>query len=171
MDSPHAMSGPRPLHVTHNASAGSAVYRSKNATLEHLLPRRRILGRRQTKDFDRSGEPVWASHAEILCRGPVPRGGCEELLHWRRAERQFRQDLGRPHRKNDGYAGAELAFFGAVASVFSPLIEDRNLRWELHVDETPFDLWTIQGHFPPRAGTDDERRWMSENKASARTHP
>jgi len=64
----------------------------------------------------------------------------------------------------------KLAFFGAIASVFSPLIEDRNLRWELHVDETPFDLWTIQGHFPPRAGTDDERRWMSENKASARTH-
>jgi|GEM_PF-4155089 Putative oxalocrotonate tautomerase enzyme len=38
------------------------------------------------------------------------------------------------------------------------------------VDETPFDLWTIQGIRPPRAETEDEKRWIVENRASPRTH-
>lgn len=61
-------------------------------------------------------------------------------------------------------------FFRAVSAIFAPHIEKHGLGWELHVDETPFDLWTIQGFRPPAEGTEDERRWTSENRASPRTH-
>lgn len=61
-------------------------------------------------------------------------------------------------------------FFTYVNKLLAPFIADRGFDWELHVDETPFDLWTIQGYFPPREGTEDEKRWMAENKASGRTH-
>src|SRR3546814_3312786 len=60
-------------------------------------------------------------------------------------------------------------FFTYVNKLLAPFIADRGFDWELHVDETPSDLWTIQGYFPPREGTEDEKRWMSENKAWGRT--
>ena len=61
-------------------------------------------------------------------------------------------------------------FFQTINRLLAPYIADRGLDWELHIDETPFDLWTIQGYFPPREGTEDEKRWIAENRASARTH-
>lgn len=63
-----------------------------------------------------------------------------------------------------------LGFFKAVNKLLAPWIADRGFSWEMHVDETPFDLWTIQGYFPPREGTEDEKRWMAENRPSERTH-
>lgn len=65
---------------------------------------------------------------------------------------------------------ARKNFFRYVNKKLAPFIADRGFDWELHVDDTPFDLWTIQGYFPPREGTEDEKRWMAENKASPRTH-
>lgn len=65
---------------------------------------------------------------------------------------------------------ARVGFFKRVNALLAPWIADRGYDWELHVDETPFDLWTIQGYFPPREGTEDEKRWMAENRASPRTH-
>ena len=61
-------------------------------------------------------------------------------------------------------------FFARVEGAIAPFIKDRGFEWELHVDETPFDLWTVQGIRPPRAGTEDEKRWISENRPSPRTH-
>jgi phenylpyruvate tautomerase PptA (4-oxalocrotonate tautomerase family) len=63
-----------------------------------------------------------------------------------------------------------VGFFKLINKLLAPWIAERGFNWELHVDETPFDLWTIQGHFPPREGTEDEKRWMAENRASERTH-
>lgn len=63
-----------------------------------------------------------------------------------------------------------IGFFNRMNSLLAPWITDRGFDWEMHVDETPFDLWTIQGYFPPREGTEDEKRWMAENRASPRTH-
>ena len=57
------------------------------------------------------------------------------------------------------------AFNAAIA----PYIKDRGLRWEFHIDETPFDLWSIEGFRPPRQGTEDEKRWRTENAPSAPT--
>jgi phenylpyruvate tautomerase PptA (4-oxalocrotonate tautomerase family) len=64
-----------------------------------------------------------------------------------------------------------VGFFNVINKILSPWIADRGFDWEMHVDETPFDLWTIQGYFPPREGTDDEARWIAENRPSPRTHP
>lgn len=57
-------------------------------------------------------------------------------------------------------------FLAAVGQLLAPYIEDRGLRWEMHVDETPFSLWTIQGLRPPRPNTEAELRWRSENRPS-----
>lgn len=62
-------------------------------------------------------------------------------------------------------------FIDKVNQVIAPFIKDRGLDWEIHIDETPFDLWSINGFYPPRQGTPDEERWITENRASPRTHP
>jgi phenylpyruvate tautomerase PptA (4-oxalocrotonate tautomerase family) len=64
----------------------------------------------------------------------------------------------------------KAAFLNRITDLLAPWIRDRGFDWEMHVDETPFDLWTIQGYPPPREGTEDEKRWMAENRASPRTH-
>lgn len=65
-------------------------------------------------------------------------------------------------------AEARSKFIQYITKVISPWLEGR--EWELHIDETPFELWTIQGYLPPRQGTEDEKRWIAENRASPRTH-
>ncbi|ATB27635.1 tautomerase family protein [Melittangium boletus] len=65
---------------------------------------------------------------------------------------------------------AKTRFLAKVDAALAPFIQERGFDWEFHVDETPFDIWTVQGFRPPRAGTEDERRWKAENKASPRTH-
>jgi phenylpyruvate tautomerase PptA (4-oxalocrotonate tautomerase family) len=47
-----------------------------------------------------------------------------------------------------------------------PFVRDRGLDWEIHIDDTPRDQWTIQGMPPPEAGSEEERRWMRENRPS-----
>ncbi|HEY8616413.1 tautomerase family protein [Phenylobacterium sp.] len=65
---------------------------------------------------------------------------------------------------------ASRRFIDRINAVLAPYIADRGYDWELHVDETPFDYWSINGHYPPRPDTDDEKRWRAENRPSARTH-
>ena len=57
-------------------------------------------------------------------------------------------------------------FLAAVGQLLAPYIADRGLRWEMHVDETPFSLWTIQGLRPPMPDTPAEKRWSAENRAT-----
>ena len=66
---------------------------------------------------------------------------------------------------------AAARFLNKVREILAPWIADRGYDWEFHADETPFRLWSVQGHLPPQAGTDDEIRWRHENRPSARTHP
>lgn len=54
-------------------------------------------------------------------------------------------------------------FLAACTRILHPYIAARGLRWELHVDETPFSLWTIDGLKPPAPG----ERWRKENRPSA----
>ena len=56
-------------------------------------------------------------------------------------------------------------FWVAVNKVLKPFISDRGLRWEMHIDETPFSLWTIEGLRPPLPDTPAEQKWRAENKA------
>jgi phenylpyruvate tautomerase PptA (4-oxalocrotonate tautomerase family) len=48
----------------------------------------------------------------------------------------------------------------------APFLEERGLHSEIHIDNTPREFWTIDGIFPPPAGSADERRWIEENKPS-----
>lgn len=54
------------------------------------------------------------------------------------------------------------AFNAAIA----PYVRDKGLDWEFHIDETPFDLWSIQGYRPPLLETEDGARWVRENRPS-----
>lgn len=56
------------------------------------------------------------------------------------------------------------AFNAAIA----PYVRDKAFDWEFHIDETPFDLWSIRGFRPLLPGTEDEARRVRENKPSPR---
>lgn len=62
-------------------------------------------------------------------------------------------------------AQAQQAFLQGCAKILNPFIAARGYRWELHVDETPFDLWTVNGLKPPLPNTPQERLWRAENRA------
>jgi hypothetical protein len=49
----------------------------------------------------------------------------------------------------------------------APMMRDRGLLWEFHVDETPRAYWSIEGFRPPPSGSEAEKRWESENRPSA----
>jgi len=40
-------------------------------------------------------------------------------------------------------------WMGWAEKALAPYIKDRGRNWEIHIDETPFDLWHIQGMPPP----------------------
>lgn len=51
-----------------------------------------------------------------------------------------------------------------LESQLAPHIKDRGLNWELHIDETPIDLWRIQGLPAPPFGSEAEKKWIADNK-------
>jgi hypothetical protein len=47
-----------------------------------------------------------------------------------------------------------------------PHIIDRpEIQWELHIYETPRDLWRVQGLDAPALGSEAEKEWVRLNKA------
>ncbi|WP_040976957.1 tautomerase family protein [Necropsobacter massiliensis] len=64
-------------------------------------------------------------------------------------------------------AETQQKFLAACSRILKPYVEDRGYRWELHIGETPIELWTVNGFKPPMPGTDGERKWREENQASA----
>lgn len=61
---------------------------------------------------------------------------------------------------------SQRAFVDRCLPVLGPFLTDRGLRWEMHVDNTPFDFWTINGLRPPPADTPAERQWRDDNRPS-----
>jgi phenylpyruvate tautomerase PptA (4-oxalocrotonate tautomerase family) len=53
-----------------------------------------------------------------------------------------------------------------VRETVGPFVAERDLRWEVHIDDTPRELWSINGLKPPAEGSDEEQRWARENRAS-----
>jgi phenylpyruvate tautomerase PptA (4-oxalocrotonate tautomerase family) len=51
-------------------------------------------------------------------------------------------------------------------NVVTPFVADRGLRSEVHIDNTPRELWSINGLKPPEEGSEEEKRWALENKPS-----
>ncbi|WP_203887782.1 tautomerase family protein [Planotetraspora kaengkrachanensis] len=52
-----------------------------------------------------------------------------------------------------------------LSHLLAPHTRDRGLYCEFHVDETPRDLWMIDGLRPPPEGSEAERLWVRENRA------
>jgi phenylpyruvate tautomerase PptA (4-oxalocrotonate tautomerase family) len=61
---------------------------------------------------------------------------------------------------------SQRRFFKGCARVLNPYIAGRGLRWELNVDDTPFEQWTLNGFQPPSPNSPEEARWRSENRPS-----
>jgi phenylpyruvate tautomerase PptA (4-oxalocrotonate tautomerase family) len=53
---------------------------------------------------------------------------------------------------------------GVIEEKLAPFVKDRRLNWEVHIDETPMDLWRIQGLVPPLPESEAEKLWAQENK-------
>jgi hypothetical protein len=51
--------------------------------------------------------------------------------------------------------------------VLAPIMRERGLDWEFHIDETPRAYWSIDGFRPPPIGSEAEKRWLRENRPSA----
>lgn len=68
-------------------------------------------------------------------------------------------------------AEARTRWMGFVIKTLTPFIGDRGFDWEFHIDETSFELWSINGMRPPLPDTEDEKRWRAENRPSPLTVP
>lgn len=60
-------------------------------------------------------------------------------------------------------------WIGQCDEALAPFVRDRGLDWEFHIDETAFDLWSIQGYRPPLPDSEDEKHWIRENRPSPPT--
>ncbi|HME03167.1 MAG TPA: tautomerase family protein [Solirubrobacteraceae bacterium] len=65
--------------------------------------------------------------------------------------------------------GAQALWMKRVRKTVAPFTAERGLRWEVHIDDTPNDLWLLNGFFPPAQGSEDEKRWVLENQPSELT--
>ncbi|MGF6507744.1 tautomerase family protein [Paraburkholderia sp. 32] len=56
-----------------------------------------------------------------------------------------------------------------VDETIAPYVKDRGFDWEISIDETPVDLWSLQGELAPPFESVAEKRWVEENRASPYT--
>jgi len=68
-----------------------------------------------------------------------------------------------PARRVEDPAKGE-ALRNQIGKLIQPFATAKGLRWEFHVDETPRDLWMINGLVPPPSGSDAEKLWARENR-------
>jgi phenylpyruvate tautomerase PptA (4-oxalocrotonate tautomerase family) len=66
--------------------------------------------------------------------------------------------------RNGGTAEERAGFMSIIEAKLAPFIKDRGHDWEIHIDETPLDLWRTQGLIPPPAFSDMEKLWAKENR-------
>lgn len=64
---------------------------------------------------------------------------------------------------------AKAVWMKRLRKIVAPFTSERGLRWEIHIDDTPNDLWLLNGFFPPAEGSEDEKRWALENRPSELT--
>jgi phenylpyruvate tautomerase PptA (4-oxalocrotonate tautomerase family) len=56
-----------------------------------------------------------------------------------------------------------------VHNLLKPWVTDRGFEWEISFEETPVDLWSVQGQLPPPFDSIAETRWVEENRPSPYT--
>lgn len=54
-------------------------------------------------------------------------------------------------------------------TVLAPFVKERGFDWEVSIDETPCDLWSLQGEPAPPFESVAEKRWVKDNRASPYT--
>ena len=59
---------------------------------------------------------------------------------------------------------AKDKWLGWAEAALAPYIKDRGMDWEIHIDETPFDLWQVQGMKPPPPNSEYEKLSRDQNK-------
>jgi phenylpyruvate tautomerase PptA (4-oxalocrotonate tautomerase family) len=52
----------------------------------------------------------------------------------------------------------------AISALVEPYTRERGYYVEFHIDETPQDLWMVDGIVPPPSSSDAEQLWARENK-------
>ncbi|KAI4149631.1 MAG: hypothetical protein LQ340_004537 [Diploschistes diacapsis] len=68
-------------------------------------------------------------------------------------------------RNFDGDKERMLKMMQRVTAAVGPVMKDKGAHWEAHIDQTPYELWTIGGMQPPQPGSDAEKLWKKENRA------
>lgn len=87
---------------------------------------------------------------------------------------------GKPHNKFVRFKVDQIArtlpgpvirewWMRTIDEVIAPYVKDRGYDWEVSIDETPVDLWSLQGEIPPPFESAAEKRWVKENKATPYT--
>jgi phenylpyruvate tautomerase PptA (4-oxalocrotonate tautomerase family) len=61
-------------------------------------------------------------------------------------------------------AEARAACMAVIEEKLAPLVKERGFDWEVHIDETPMDLWRVHGMVPPLPGSEMEKVWARENR-------
>jgi phenylpyruvate tautomerase PptA (4-oxalocrotonate tautomerase family) len=61
-------------------------------------------------------------------------------------------------------AEVRAACMAVIEEKVAPFVKERGFDWEVHIDETPIDLWRIQGLVPPPPESEVERLWAKENR-------
>ncbi|KAK0726146.1 putative oxalocrotonate tautomerase [Lasiosphaeris hirsuta] len=62
-------------------------------------------------------------------------------------------------------APQKLRVINKLDALIKPHVADKGYDWEFHIDETPRDLWKINGIVPPPFQSEAEKLWAKENKA------
>jgi phenylpyruvate tautomerase PptA (4-oxalocrotonate tautomerase family) len=61
-------------------------------------------------------------------------------------------------------AEVRAACMAVIEERVAPFVKERGFDWEVDIDETPMDLWRIQGLVPPPPESNMEKRWAEENR-------
>lgn len=57
-------------------------------------------------------------------------------------------------------------FVQGCKEAVEPIIKKNGLRWEFYIDQTPIELWLVDGLVPPEAESAAEDKWKEENRAT-----
>ena len=58
----------------------------------------------------------------------------------------------------------KIGFLKRVDAVLNPVMEAKGFDWEYTVNESPRDLWKMNGLVPPEANSDAEKEWHKANR-------
>jgi phenylpyruvate tautomerase PptA (4-oxalocrotonate tautomerase family) len=61
-------------------------------------------------------------------------------------------------------AESRAACMAVMEEKLAPLVKERGFDWEVQIDETPMDLWRVQGLVPPLPNSEMEHVWAKENR-------